>query len=230
MSDRTCEKCGAAIPWLGTGRPPKYCHAHRRNRKRDAAKIVEHVSRSASPINHQTDFEKERRSALHALKRDGAKNAEVAAKANRARRLALGLALEKDAKLAALSVGLEVEPAELATLEKDAIERHAELIKLDTAAIGRLLLASIGQAAVRLFETVSTVAPSQLPGAIKSAAQALELLQGGTDPVMSDLTMVFQLGPEGEKWNPNTLLPVQLRTSAKPPKTGEPLSTPANTK
>ena len=226
MADRKCEKCNAAILWSGVGRPPRYCFDHRRNKKRDQKKLEERAARNHAEPKFSSDFEKDLRAGRNATKRDGTLRAELASTANRARRLAFGLALESDVELAAKSVGLDVDAETLAELAAEARSRHKELIKLDTGAIGRLLLASIGQAAVRLFETVSTIAPSQIPGTIKSAAQALELLQGDTDPVLSDLKMVFQIGEMGEEWNPNTLLPQILLTKSKPSKTAEQSLTP----
>ena len=202
------------------GRPPKYCLDHRRNQKRDRARAARRKSRpepehELEPV-WTSEVDKDRRSGREAAKRDGARRAELAARAGRARLLALGLALDVDPVHAAATVGIEATGEELAELAAVARTRHADLCKLDTAAIGRILLAAIGQCAVRLLETVSTIAPSQLPGAIRQAVQALELLQGDAEPVMSELRMVFKVGDaeEGKEWDLNQLLPEPLQTSA----------------
>lgn len=216
MGKRTCETCGDPVKWSGVGRPPKYCLEHRPQRKRDLKTLEARAARNRNlepneSGQYTTEFDKDRRSAKDASKREGARRAELAAKAGRARMLAIGLALDVDPITAAASVGLEVDSEELEKLTESAKTNHADLMKLDTASIGRMLLAAVGQCAIRLFETASTIAPSQLPGAIRQAVQALEMLQGDTGPVVSDLNMIFRI-EGGEDWNPDQLIPNELKT------------------
>ena len=210
------------MAYAGTGRPPKFCLAHRKHKRRDRQRLEERAARAtaalggvSSPAPLPEDM-KARHKAQAVHKRDGVAAAERAIRAGRARRLAVALGLTADPAEAADLAGIDyADDAELAHLTASARADHEGLTTGKPEAVGRVLAAGIALGACRLFESIHTVAPGQLAAAIKAAAQALELLQGDTDPVYSELRMVFRT-PEGAEWTPDTLLPPSLRPSPTP--------------
>lgn len=106
-------------------------------------------------------------------------------------RMAIGMSLAGDNLLvAAQSVGLpQTDLAELEELARLARERHPGLIARKTAATSELIQQTIALAALRLRDSIQTLAPAQVALVLRQAVQALELYQGGSQAAYTQINL-----------------------------------------
>ena len=177
-----CDVCGTHIAQTHRGRPITKCQIHRYNPSQE--------KRSADALRAEAKKSKTRADALEAeilaTRMVPPQAAEIEA-AWRSRAMAVGLSLDSDPKKAAALVGLHDVDAEALALEAGG---HEDLRQSRSSGIGRLLLAAIQLASIRLASTMQSIPPAQLSNAIKAAAQALELIQGSATPAYSEIRLV----------------------------------------
>lgn len=193
-----CRGCNMPMdpkPRGAKGRPPDYhpACAHKGNRSRR----LQHVATVEGP---------EAADALEAtLNAPSAKEKQITAQIDQALqatepvRMAICLSVTSDIKLAAALAGLRpMSAVELATFAASVRASHADLIARRPAAVGALVWQAMALNAANLLARANTMPPAQSAAAIKSLAQTLELVQGGTTPAYSQL-IIEVLGPEGAK-------------------------------
>lgn len=153
-----CLTCGVAIPYAGVGMPAKFCQDHRNphNRTRDR-RIAESNSMPTA----------------------GAPVGPALRRGDDSRRMAIGLSITPDPEMAALAVGLTLTKDEAHALEQKARKAHAALCNGNKAAIAHMGHQFIALAFDQLLATHHTMGPNQIPAAIKSVVQALDLYSGG---------------------------------------------------
>lgn len=109
--------------------------------------------------------------------------------ANLAERMALGLSIIDDPAEAAARVGIELPPAEIEALAAEAREVWGGLIRREPAALGAMIHSTLGLAALHFREGLPSMPPAQAAAAVKTLAQSLELIQGGTQPAYTSITI-----------------------------------------
>ena len=180
-----CSKCKKSLAYQGAGRPPKYhpeCHP-------DPARLLKRAKAN----------EKKLRGELTEATRirDVATIPVPTSDGWRSRLLAIGLGLDPDASRAASLVGISERGDALAPLVEDA-RRHRELTERRPGAIGAYLATAIGLGAVRLAAAMGSgeISVDRTPAALRALVQALEGIQGSTQPSYSEIRLVIR-APDG---------------------------------
>lgn len=186
----TCKECGKSFEYSGMGRPRSFCPLH------DG-----HTTRTVEGLQKRAE-QAERAAAGTALV--GAQEPNPAGvdadHPSAGELLAVGLGIDKDPERAAKIVGLDVaSPEALAVLVADA-KRHVGLSERKPAAIGTVIHSTLAIVAIHLRAKASDLRPSTAATTIKSLAQAMEMIQGGTRPAYTALNFVIT-GPDGETLN-----------------------------
>lgn len=102
--------------------------------------------------------------------------------------LAVGLSVSDDPARAAAIVGIPPQGDGLAALLLEA-RKLDDLTKRKPSAIGGLLTAAISCSAIKLAASVHSIAPNQLPQAIRALAQANEMLCGSALPTTGSINI-----------------------------------------
>lgn len=201
--------CKNHVKWIG-GRPPKFCKDHRANKKRDEETQIKRAAKGAGAdvidlLEHLPEETLERRAKNHQIKRESATRATIAMNAWRSRQLAIALGWEKDPRRAAALIGLELPPAELELLVKDA-QQHRGLITRDKSAIGDLI-----NGALALRATAVAGGFDDNANNLRRLVQTMIMVLEGGEETYTQLRDVLKLR-EGETCSMEDLLPPELRT------------------
>lgn len=175
-----CATCGEDFAANARGRPAVHCPACRKPRS----------GRGDESANGERAQEQRRR------KRASTGEARIAADADRLRRVALALSAESDDGRAVSWAGVEAsEPAVLAGEARAAFPELAD--PGDMRAVGRMLRAAMGLAALQLWRRLPEVPPGQLAGVLRALSDAQEAIgeaNGATAYATINLTVI---GPDG---------------------------------
>jgi hypothetical protein len=179
-----CATCGRDFEPKAKGRPPKHCPECRKP--------------SSGPID--LDAARARRTGVQREQREAAADRTVAVdQLARAARLAIALPSAPDARTAALSVGLDVEGAELEVLEALARRAFGDLAAGGAMAAGAFIARVATLLAQLTLDRAHLIAPRDLAMAARNLMSMREQLLGDGAPkhAFSSFTVVVK-GPGGE--------------------------------
>lgn len=174
-------KCGVPIAKQATGRPAKFCDAHRNQRRRN--QLLRSMAGQGDP------------DAIKALEVGATDQQIQATQVSKAQRLAVGLSATKDPDDAAELVGLtDLEPEELRDLAAAANAEHPDLVNGRVAGLASLSSQAIALLFIRVRDTALHLPPAQAASALKQAADVAERLLGGVAPSFATVTVELNLG------------------------------------
>lgn len=171
----SCETCGAEL----NDKRAKYCLLHRtsRNRARDLARAEKRIG-ADGVLDVIRAQEKEARSLENVSYNELV--------------MAIYLRLTDDPVRAMEMAGIPKDsvrsPAELAKLAR---KNHPDLHEGKQTARVQLINTLLDAAAARALMTVDKLSPAQAGSMVKSLAQTLEALTGGTTPVYGEIKVVI---------------------------------------
>lgn len=220
-----CTKPGCTLdraPYVGTGRPTVYCAEHQpkkaRKERSDAAR-AEKQQQSPAPVKepkHREVHELEHAAAREAHRRSAGKAIEHSLRAFRPQMLAVYLDAHTPVERAAELAGVDYESKEELEEIAAAAVNYRGLSEGKPEALGGVITRALAIGAIRLAATIPATQPAQLMNGLYRLAETLELVQGKAQSVFTELAMVFEL-EGGDRWDPNELLPKELRARGRPP-------------
>lgn len=186
-----CVVCDVVIPRPAglRGAVPRYCleHRDRRNRGRDLRRAV---TRSVVHVDGPTT---ELASAEQAMRALGLRAREPSTRAREAQ-VAIAIAYGTPIAEAAQQAGITaLDAASLAELEARVLARHPGLATRSTTAITDLANETLARLLIRLQDSVDALPANSLASALRQACEAVDRLQGGLQPVYSNVNVTIQI-------------------------------------
>lgn len=166
------------------GAYPRYCPEHRevQNRPRRAAQVRRAVERG--------DDGAEALARRLGVSLEGHRRATPTAALEH---YAVLLGVTSDSRRAAELAGLAVEGEELAALEARARAEHPALVEGRQTAAAALANGALLLLLLRLRDVAPALPPAQTAAALRQVGDVLDRLQGGLQPVYSEVRVVLQL-------------------------------------
>jgi len=178
-----CRHCGETFETpLKRGRLPQWCPDHEPDSS-NARRRARAEANSMAPSDSG-------RSAVHRTRLESEASVTAARQATECELLAVGLGMTADPRQAAAMVGIVGRSApELRRLAKQAQKEHEDLIAGGRAAVGNVIFRSLAVVALKARERASALSPAQAISALKTLAQASELVSGKAGNVYANIVV-----------------------------------------
>lgn len=191
----TCAQCGTPFARASTrGRKPKICDdcdAAKNLSRRQRAK-TRSLGDFVGAISDDEEAQTTRFAIEDAIEESKPRRPD---KTTWAERLAVGLSLSRDLRVAARSVGLDfMRQRDLKKLEVEAVLRHQDLIDGRASAVAKQLHAAMMLAILELRAKIPNVSPAVLASSIKALSNSIAEFSGGSQRIFSVVKIVL---PEG---------------------------------